>query len=162
MEILKVSSKSAPNSVAGAIAGVIRESGSAELQAVGAGAANQAIKAVAIARGYLAPSGIDLVCVPAFVSVEIDGEERTAMRLIVEPIYQSAPAFPETAGALLLFTHRAQLKFSFRGGWTNARRHAILTCANGSGAQCLTADPGLCPGKGGYFSWRRNSRRRRG
>ena len=73
MEILKVSSKSAPNSVAGAIAGVIRESGSAELQAVGAGAANQAIKAVAIARGYLAPSGIDLVCVPAFVSVEIDG-----------------------------------------------------------------------------------------
>ena len=85
MEILKVSSKSAPNSVAGAIAGVIRESGSAELQAVGAGAANQAIKAVAIARGYLAHSGIDLVCVPAFVSVEIDGEERTAMRLIVEP-----------------------------------------------------------------------------
>ena len=85
MEILKVSSKSAPNSVAGAIAGVIRESGSAELQAVGAGAANQAIKAVAIARGYLSPSGIDLVCVPAFVSVEIDGEERTAMRLIVEP-----------------------------------------------------------------------------
>ena len=83
MEILKVSSKSAPNSVAGAIAGVIRESGSAELQAVGA--ANQAIKAVAIARGYLAPSGIDLICVPAFVSVEIDGEERTAMRLIVEP-----------------------------------------------------------------------------
>ena len=85
MEILKVSSKSAPNSVAGAIAGVIRESGSAELQAVGAGAANQAIKAVAIARGYLDPSGIDLICVPAFVSVEIDGEERTAMRLIVEP-----------------------------------------------------------------------------
>ena len=85
MEILKVSSKSAPNSVAGAIAGVIRESGSAELQAVGAGAANQAIKAVAIARGYLAPSGIDLICVPAFVIVEIDGEERTAMRLIVEP-----------------------------------------------------------------------------
>ena len=85
MEILKVSSKSAPNSVAGAIAGVIRESGSAELQAVGAGAANQAIKAVASARGYLAPAGIDLVCVPAFVSVEIDGEERTAMRLIVEP-----------------------------------------------------------------------------
>ena len=85
MEILKVSSKSAPNSVAGAIAGVIRESGSAELQAVGAGAANQAIKAVAIAAGYLAPSGIDLVCVRPFVSVEIDGEERTAMRLIVEP-----------------------------------------------------------------------------
>ena len=84
MDILKVSSKSAPNSVAGAIANVIRESGSAELQAVGAGAANQAIKAVAIARGYLAPTGIDLICVPAFASVEIDGEERTAIRLIVE------------------------------------------------------------------------------
>ena len=74
MEILKVSSKSAPNSVAGAVAGVIRESGSAELQAVGAGAA----------RGYLAPAGIDLICIPAFASVEIDGEERTAIRLIVE------------------------------------------------------------------------------
>ena len=84
MEILKVSSKSAPNSVAGAVAGVIRESGSAELQAVGVGAANQAIKAVAIARGYLAPAGIDLICIPAFASVEIDGEERTAIRLIVE------------------------------------------------------------------------------
>lgn len=84
MEILKVSSKSAPNSVAGAVAGVIRESGSAELQAVGAGAANQAIKAIAIARGYLAPSGVDLICIPAFASVEIDGEERTAIRLIVE------------------------------------------------------------------------------
>lgn len=83
MEPLKVSSKSAPNAVAGAIAGVIRESGSAELQAVGAGAANQAIKAVAIARGYLAPAGIDLVCIPAFASVVIDGEERTAIRLIV-------------------------------------------------------------------------------
>ena len=84
MEPLKVSSKSAPNAVAGAIAGVIRESGSAELQAVGAGSANQAIKAVAIARGYLAPAGIDLVCIPAFASVVIDGEERTAIRLIVE------------------------------------------------------------------------------
>ena len=84
MEPLKVSSKSAPNAVAGAIAGVIRESGSAALQAVGAGAANQAIKAVAIARGYLAPAGIDLVCIPAFASVVIDGEERTAIRLIVE------------------------------------------------------------------------------
>ena len=90
MEPLKVSSKSAPNAVAGAIAGVIRESGSAELQAVGAGAANQAIKAVAIARGYLAPAGIDLVCIPAFASVVIDGEERTAIRLIA--------ALPEICG----------------------------------------------------------------
>lgn len=84
MEILKVSAKSAPNSVAGAIAGVIRENSCVELQAVGAGATNQAIKAVAVARGYLAPSGIDLVCVPAFANVMIDGEERTAIKLIVE------------------------------------------------------------------------------
>ena len=84
MEILKVSSHSSPNSVAGAIAGVIREQRAVEVQAVGAGAANQAIKAVAIARGYLAPAGIDLVCIPAFASVVIDGEERTAIRLIVE------------------------------------------------------------------------------
>ena len=84
MEILKVSSKSASNSVAGAIAGVVRDTGSVELQAVGAGAANQAIKAIAIARGYLAPAGIDIVCIPAFASVIIEGEERTAIKFIVE------------------------------------------------------------------------------
>lgn len=84
MEVLKVSSHSAPNSVAGAIAGVIRGAGKVEVQAVGAGAANQALKAVAIARGYLAPVGIDLVCVPAFANVMIDGEDRTAIKLIVE------------------------------------------------------------------------------
>ena len=85
MEVLKVSAKSVPNSVAGAIAGVIREKNAVEVQAVGAGAANQAIKAVAIARGYLAPGGVDLVCVPAFANVSIDGEERPAIKLIVEP-----------------------------------------------------------------------------
>ena len=85
MEILKVSAKSSPNAVAGALAGVIREKGKAEMQAIGAGAINQAIKAVAIARGYVAPSGIDLVCIPAFVDVQIDGEERTAIKLIVGP-----------------------------------------------------------------------------
>ena len=85
MEILKVSARSIPNSVAGAIAGVIREKGAVEVQAVGAGASNQAVKAVEIARGYLAPAGIDLICIPAFANVEIDGEERTAMKLIVEP-----------------------------------------------------------------------------
>lgn len=85
MEVLKVSSKSSPNSVAGAIAGVIRESGAVEVQAVGAGASNQAIKAIAIARGYLAPSGIDIVCIPAFASISINGDERTAIKLIVEP-----------------------------------------------------------------------------
>lgn len=85
MEVLKVSAKSVPNSVAGAIAGVIREQGSVEVQAIGAGAANQAVKAVAIARGYLAPAGMDLICIPAFASVTINDEERTAIKLIVEP-----------------------------------------------------------------------------
>ena len=84
MDVLKVSTKSNPNSVAGALAGVLREKGTAELQAVGAGALNQAVKAVAIARGFVAPSGIDLVCVPAFADIEIDGEERTAIKLIIE------------------------------------------------------------------------------
>ncbi len=74
MTTLKVSAKTNPNS----LAGDIREEGMAELQTIGAGALNQAIKAVAIARGYLAPSGIDLICVPAFVDIGIDGEERTA------------------------------------------------------------------------------------
>lgn len=84
MEILKVSSNSKPNSVAGALAISIKENGNAELQAIGAGALNQAIKAVAIARGFVAPSGVDLVCIPAFTDVTIDGEERTAIKLIVE------------------------------------------------------------------------------
>ena len=84
MGVLRVSTKSNPNSVAGALAGVLREKGTAELQAVGAGALNQAVKAVAIARGFVAPSGIDLVCVPAFADIEIDGEERTAIKLIIE------------------------------------------------------------------------------
>ena len=83
MDVLKVSSKSNPNSVAGALAGVIRENGSAEIQAIGAGALNQAIKAIAVARGFVAPSGIDLVCVPSFTDVNIDGEERTAIKLVV-------------------------------------------------------------------------------
>jgi stage V sporulation protein S len=85
MDILRVSSKSNPNSVAGAIAGVIREKGVAEVQSIGAGALNQAVKAVAIARGFLAPLGIELVCVPAFSEIMVDGEERTAMKLIVMP-----------------------------------------------------------------------------
>ena len=84
MEILKVSAKSNPNSVAGARAGVMREKGGAEIQAIGAGALNQAIKSVAIARGFVAPGGIDLVCVPAFTDIQIEGEERTAIKLIVE------------------------------------------------------------------------------
>lgn len=85
MEILKVKATSVPNSVAGALAGVIRERGTAEIQAIGAGALNQAVKAVAIARGFVAPSGLDLICIPAFTDIMIDGEERTAIKLIVEP-----------------------------------------------------------------------------
>lgn len=85
MEVLKVSSRSNPNSVAGALAGVIREHGSAEIQTVGAGALNQAVKAIAIARGFVAPSGQDLSCVPSFADIVINGEERTAIRILVEP-----------------------------------------------------------------------------
>ena len=84
VEVLKVSSRSNPNAVAGAMAGVIRQSGSVEVQIVGAGALNQAIKALAIARGYVAEAGIDLVCVPTFADIEIDGERRTAIRLSIE------------------------------------------------------------------------------
>ncbi|MDD4801594.1 MAG: stage V sporulation protein S [Syntrophomonas sp.] len=85
MEVLKVSAKSNPNSVAGALAGVLRERGSAEIQAIGAGAINQSIKAIAIARGFVAPSGMDLICIPAFTDITIDNEERTAIKLIIEP-----------------------------------------------------------------------------
>ncbi len=85
MEVIKVAAKSRSTSVAGAIAGVIRESGRAEVQAIGAGAVNQALKAVAIARGYLKLDGIDVICIPSFVEIEIDGQERTAIKLTVEP-----------------------------------------------------------------------------
>lgn len=84
-EVLKVSARSRPSAVAGAIAGVVRESGRAEVQAIGAGATNQAVKAVAIARDYLLETGIEAVCLPAFIDVQIDEENRTAIRLIVEP-----------------------------------------------------------------------------
>jgi stage V sporulation protein S len=83
-EVLKVSTRSRPSAVAGAIAGVIRENGMAEVQSIGAGATNQAIKAVAIARSYLNEEGIDIVCVPSFIDVAIDDEERTAIRLLIE------------------------------------------------------------------------------
>jgi stage V sporulation protein S len=85
MDIIKVSARSRSTSVAGAIAGVVREFGRAEVQAIGAGAVNQAIKAVAIARGYLALDGIDIVCMPVFSEVTINGQERTAVRFVVEP-----------------------------------------------------------------------------
>jgi stage V sporulation protein S len=84
LETLKVSTRSNPNSVAGAIAGAVRQAGAVEMQVVGAGALNQAVKAIAIARGYVAGAGIDLVCIPTFADIEIDGERRTAIRLSVE------------------------------------------------------------------------------
>ena len=85
MSIIKVSAKSRTASVAGAIAGVIREHGRAEVQAIGAGAVNQAIKAVAIANGYLEEEDSSIVCIPEFVDIEIDGHERTALRMQVVP-----------------------------------------------------------------------------
>lgn len=84
MEILKVSSRSKPNSVAGALANAFKERSVIEIQAVGAGALNQAIKAIAIARGYIAPSGKDIYCIPAFSDILIEGEDKTAIKLIIK------------------------------------------------------------------------------
>jgi len=99
IEVLKVSSRSNPNSVAGALAGVLRQTGAVEVQVVGAGALNQAIKAVAIARGFVAPSNIDLVCIPTFADIEIDGEGRTAIRLAIEDRRHRMPTADPSAGA---------------------------------------------------------------
>lgn len=85
MSTIKVSARSRTASVAGAIAGVTREAGRAEVQAIGAGAVNQAIKAIAIATGYLAEEDVHVVCVPSFVEVSIDDQIRTAIRILVEP-----------------------------------------------------------------------------
>ena len=84
IEILKVSATSKPVAVAGAIAGVVRTQSRVEVQAIGAGAINQAVKAIAISRGYVAAGGLDLVCIPSFIDISIDGEERTGIRLLVE------------------------------------------------------------------------------
>ena len=84
METLKVSTKSNPNSVAGALANVFREKNSVEIQAIGAGALNQAIKAIAIARGFVAPSGKELAVIPSFWEVTIDDQIKTAIKLVVK------------------------------------------------------------------------------
>jgi len=84
LEMLKVSAKSQPKSVAGAIAAVLRENGAVEVQAIGAGAINQTVKAIAVARGYVAPNGIDMICIPSFSKIEINGEERTAIKFLLE------------------------------------------------------------------------------
>ncbi|HOL18050.1 MAG TPA: stage V sporulation protein S [Bacillota bacterium] len=84
MELLKVSANSKPKAVAGALAAVVRSQGAVELQAVGAGAINQAVKAIAICRGYVAPNGIDLIMIPAFVEIPVGEAKRTALRFRVE------------------------------------------------------------------------------
>lgn len=89
---LKVSSKSSPASVAGAIAGMIKDGVPVELQAVGAGAVNQAVKAIAISRGFLSPVGIEVACVPSFADIVIDGEYRTAIRFAITPYMQHGGA----------------------------------------------------------------------
>ena len=84
MEVLKVSSKSEPKSVAGAIAAILRNGEPVEINAIGAAAVNQVVKSIAVARGYVAPNGIDLVCIPAFAQLEVDGKEKTSIRFVVE------------------------------------------------------------------------------
>lgn len=85
MDIIKVKATSRTAAVAGAIAGVMRENKHAEVQAIGAGAVNQAVKALVLAKGYLADDNIIIVCIPEFVDVDIDGKIRTAVKLVVEP-----------------------------------------------------------------------------
>jgi stage V sporulation protein S len=85
MSTVRVSARSRTASVAGAIAGVVRENGRAEVQAIGAGAVNQSVKAIALATGYLAEEEVHVVCIPAFAEVLIEGQERTAIRIVVEP-----------------------------------------------------------------------------
>jgi stage V sporulation protein S len=92
MDVIKVSAHSRSTSVAGAIAGVMRDYHRAEVQAIGASAVNQAVKAIAIARNYLVTDGIDIVCVPEFVEIDIEGQERTAIKLIVECREKLAPS----------------------------------------------------------------------
>ncbi len=85
LNVIKVSARSRTAAVAGAIAGVMRESDHAEVQAIGAGAVNQAVKAIVIAKGYMAEEGVNISCVPSFVDVNIDDQERTAIRFVIEP-----------------------------------------------------------------------------
>ena len=112
MEFLKVSSKSSPSSVAGAIAGMIKDGVHVEIQSVGAGAVNQAVKAIAIARGFLTPIGIDIVCVPAFADINIDGESRTAIRFIVEPRFVRGTSMLEMESHMRVDSQETQPSFS--------------------------------------------------
>jgi len=91
MEMIKVSANSRTSAVAGAIAGVVREYKRAEVQAIGAGAVNQAVKALVLASGYLREDGINVCCIPEFVDVEIDDKIRTAIKLVIEPFTEKEP-----------------------------------------------------------------------
>jgi stage V sporulation protein S len=84
MEVLRVSSTSEPKSVAGAIAAILRNGESVEINAIGAAAVNQVVKSIAVARGYVAPNGIDLISIPAFAQLEVEGKEKTSIRFLVE------------------------------------------------------------------------------
>jgi stage V sporulation protein S len=95
MNVIKVSANSRTAAVAGAIAGVMREHRYAEVQSIGAGAVNQAVKAIILAKGYLVNDGIDIICVPEFVDVEIDGKVRTAIKLTVTPRGEEQPSLEE-------------------------------------------------------------------
>ena len=94
---LKVSSKSSPASVAGAIAGMVKDGVGVEIQAVGAGAVNQAVKAIAISRGFLSPVGIEIACIPSFADIVIDGEYRTAIRFAIDPRYTHGTPIPDAS-----------------------------------------------------------------
>jgi len=86
MNIIKVSSKSKPNSVAGALANIVKECREVEVQIVGAGALNQLIKAIIICRGYLAPLGIDVVCIPSFTEIKIDNIDKTGIKILIKAL----------------------------------------------------------------------------
>lgn len=107
-DMIKVSANSLTTAVAGAIAGVMRDHGKADVQAIGASAVNQAVKAIAIARGYLEGDEIDIACIPHFVEVDINGQERTALRFTIEQRHAGAVPIPvntngaHTAGETLL------------------------------------------------------------
>jgi stage V sporulation protein S len=101
MELIKVSANSRTSAVAGAIAGVIREHQRAEVQAIGAGAVNQAIKALVLATGYLRNDGINVSCVPEFADVTIEDKVRTAIKLVIEPNAKSSFTFPSVAASVV-------------------------------------------------------------
>ncbi len=87
--LLRVSAESNPGKVAGAISGIVQECGSVELDVIGAGAVNQTVKAIALARGHVAPVGMELACIPSFIEIDIKGEARTGIRFLVYEVEKS-------------------------------------------------------------------------